>query len=247
MRAILMFHGVDDSGSVLSVTAEQLDSLLSAIKRSGHAIVSLEDMLESRPEQRLVTLTFDDAFLSVFDAARPVIEAHGATATVFVTTGYVGKDNRWPTQPADAPVNPIMSWEQVRALHDAGWSMHAHSVSHPDLRRLDDEQLDRELSEPRQALKQQLGITSNAMAYPYGYYDRRVASAARRYYEFAVTTNMGPLEEYPMSLCLPRIDAYYLRSPAAHRLFGDNIAFASFLEARTALRRLRKHPGEISI
>ena len=119
MRTVFMFHGVDDSGSVLSVTAEQLRSLVHAVRSSGHRIVPLSDAIE-HPADRTVALTFDDGFVSVAKNAAPVLAELDAPATLFLTTGYVGRDNRWPTQPPDAPRFAMMDWGELEHLKALG-------------------------------------------------------------------------------------------------------------------------------
>lgn len=78
--------------------------------------------LEPIPD-RLVVLTFDDAVRSHYDVARPVLERHGFGATFFISEGW------------DFPVNKTdyMTWEQIRALHDAGFEIGNHTLGHAAL------------------------------------------------------------------------------------------------------------------
>ncbi|HEX7479657.1 MAG TPA: polysaccharide deacetylase family protein [Polyangiales bacterium] len=244
MRAIVMLHSVDDSGSVLSVTQAQLCSLVLAVRASGHTIVPLSQLLREPSESRRIALSFDDGLRSLATHARPVLSALGAPATLFLTTGYVGRDNHWPSQPESAPRLPMMSWDELAQLKQAGWDIEAHTTTHPDLRTLDTGALERELCEPIDTIAQQLGHTPALFAYPYGYFDERVRLATARHYRCAVSTRMALLDGDRRGLhALPRLDAYYFRSPAAHEPFGGR-RFATYVQARALLRRLRKHPGE---
>jgi peptidoglycan/xylan/chitin deacetylase (PgdA/CDA1 family) len=245
MRAIVMLHSVDDSGSVLSVSQAQLQSLVQAIRAGGHTIVPLEQLLREPGQARRVALSFDDGMRSLATHARPVLSALGAPATLFLTTGHVGKDNHWPSQPSDAPRLPMMSWDELRELKRAGWDIQAHTVHHPDLRTLDAAALETELREPIDTIERELGHVPTRFAYPYGYFDERVRVAAARHYSHAVSTRMATLDQAgePDAHALPRLDAYYFRSPALHARFGGR-RFAAYLRARALLRRLRKHPGE---
>ena len=60
MRAILTFHSVDPTDSVLSIAPGQLRSLIAAIESSGHRIVPLRDILDSPAKPRQIALTFPD-------------------------------------------------------------------------------------------------------------------------------------------------------------------------------------------
>jgi peptidoglycan/xylan/chitin deacetylase (PgdA/CDA1 family) len=69
---------------------------------------------------------------------------------------------------------------QVRALIAAGWEIDAHSLTHPDLRRVTARRLLGEVDGSRRALRDTFGVPANFFAYPYGRQDRRVRAAARR-------------------------------------------------------------------
>ncbi|HEY3255865.1 MAG TPA: polysaccharide deacetylase family protein, partial [Polyangiaceae bacterium] len=147
MRAVLMFHGVDDSSSVLSIRRAQLASLIRAVQASGHRIVPLSTLLRTTTPNS-IALTFDDGFASVAEQAAPLLGELAVPATLFLTTQHVGLSNRWPSQPSDAPVQPMMHWSDVQDLAKGGWAIEAHSLTHPDLRKLTDDELTRELREP---------------------------------------------------------------------------------------------------
>ena len=251
MRAILSFHSVDESESVLSITPLQLESLVDAIRSSGHEIVALRTLLEdsttSSPEsiaakanvENQVALTFDDGMHSLWENAMPVLRDRDAPATLFLTTSRLGRDNRWPSYPAEAPTMPMMSWSQAGELRDAGWSIQAHTASHPDLRTQSDTEIRDEMELGNRDIEDNLGYRPDVFAYPYGHFDRRVESAASEIYRYAVTTEMGRL---PVRIDaphrIPRIETYYFRSTAVHQRFGT-IPFLAYLMGRTVLRNLR--------
>jgi peptidoglycan/xylan/chitin deacetylase (PgdA/CDA1 family) len=58
---------------------------------------ALRALDEGRLPPRTVCITFDDGYRSVYDLALPVLREFGLPATVFVTSGFVGKDagNMW--------------------------------------------------------------------------------------------------------------------------------------------------------
>ena len=51
--------------------------------------------LSAPPHERTVALTFDDAFLSVYDIAFPILSRLGFRATLFVPTRRIGGDGPW--------------------------------------------------------------------------------------------------------------------------------------------------------
>ena len=244
MRAIVMLHDVGDSRSVLSVAPSELVGLTRAIRESGHSIVPLRQLIDEPARTDCIALTFDDGLASVAAVAAPLLRGEGVRPTLFVTTAFVGRDNRWPSQPTSAPIVSMMSWDDVRRLHGEGWGIEAHSCTHPDLTRLSDAELDRELTEPIAEITHHVGTAPEAFAYPYGLHDDRVVGAVSRHYGLAVTTRMAPLAPGPADVYrIPRIDAFYLRHPRVHERFGS-AGFRLFVALRGGLRRLRRHPGE---
>ncbi len=246
MNAIIMLHSVDHSGGVISITPDELESLINSIRSEGNEIVPLLDLLERPQADGRVALTFDDGFQNVFDTAARVLSLSESPATLFLTTAHVGGDTGWASLPAGAARSAMMTWDQVGALAESGWSIEAHTLHHPDLRTLDDVELERELSEPPDEIERYCGRRPSILAYPYGYFDDRVVDRARNHYRFAVTTSHSALPRRHVDpMRVPRLDAYYLRAPMIHRRFGhpDFRVYAYF---RRALRRLRGHPGEIS-
>jgi peptidoglycan/xylan/chitin deacetylase (PgdA/CDA1 family) len=240
VRAVLTFHSVDDSGSVLSIAPQELRALVAEIQASGHAIVPLRELLadaDDRPDR--VALTFDDGYRSVWEHAGPVLDAAGAPATLFVTTGYLGRDSRWPTLPEAAPVFPLMDWEQVRDLHARGWAIEAHTETHPDLRALPDAEIEREFRASNDAIERELGVRPRVLAYPYGHFDARVERIAREHYELAVTVQMARVERRPDSHRVPRLETFYFRGGCPWGGFGSR-GFSAYLALRALIRALPK-------
>jgi peptidoglycan/xylan/chitin deacetylase (PgdA/CDA1 family) len=243
VRAVLMFHSVDDSGTTLSVSPAQLMGITRAIRRSGHEVLSLGSLLADPSRQNCVAYTFDDGFETVARVAAPMLRDEGIRATLFLTTGYAGQDNDWPTQPRFAPSFPLMSWDDVEALHRDGWEIEAHTKTHPDLRELSDAGIVEEIEGSKAEIEARLGRAPQAFAYPYGYFDGRIVSAVRPHFRYAVTTQMARLQARNGDpYRIPRLDVYYLRHRIIHRRFGrpDN---AAYLALRALLRRIRRSSG----
>lgn len=239
MRAALTFHGVDGTGSVLSVSPQALAGVVTAIRASGHEIVPLAELMEKPEIPNRVALTFDDGFRSVHAAALPVLREAAAPATLFLTTGFLGGDNHWPGQPAWAPRFEMLGWNEVEALHGAGWAIEAHTGHHVDLRALGDDELEAELAAADEILQTRLGRPPQAFAYPYGYHDERVRKLAAARYRWSWTTELAVLAADDDPARLPRLDAFYLRSARVHRHFGSR-RFSLYLALRRWLREVRR-------
>jgi peptidoglycan/xylan/chitin deacetylase (PgdA/CDA1 family) len=237
MRAILTFHSIDDSGSVLSFPPRTFATFLEALHRAGLPVCDLDTLLA--PETRSgVALTFDDGMRSVFTHALPILRDYAAPAHLFLTTGAVGGHNRWATQPAQAPAFDMLDWEEIEKLQLAGVRIESHTHSHPDLRNLDDQSIAVECSKADRIVEERLGRQPQYFAYPYGYRSARALDYARTHYRASVTTELNEIKGKEDTAALPRLDSYYLRARWVFRRL-DAAVPRSYLALRGALRRLR--------
>jgi peptidoglycan/xylan/chitin deacetylase (PgdA/CDA1 family) len=90
--------------------------------------------------------------------------------------------------------NHLMTWDHVRALSTAGMDVQSHTWTHRVLQTLPDPDLAEELVRSRDMLRNVLGITPRALAYPVGTapeYDGRIRAALRGAGYVAAFSNRG--------------------------------------------------------
>jgi len=208
-RAVLTFHAIDDDGGVLSLPPGALEHLLIALQECEVPVLSYQQLLLS---ERGVTLTFDDGMRSVHRHALPMLSARKLPAHLFLTTGAVGGDNRWPSQPATARTMRMLDWAEVRDCAVQGMRIECHTHAHPDLRTLDASAIAAECERADQEIERAVGRRPELFAYPYGHVDRRVAAAVGSRYQACFTTRLAYLGTRVDSAQVPRIDAHYLRA-----------------------------------
>jgi peptidoglycan/xylan/chitin deacetylase (PgdA/CDA1 family) len=174
----------------------------------------------------------------VFLEVLPILRSYSVPAHLFLTTGFVGLTNRWPSQPGSAPVFEMLRWSEVEALQRAGMRIEAHTASHPDLRHLSEAAVRVECESADETIASRLGIRPCYFAYPYGHSTAWVRSFARYRYHGSVTVDLRMLEREEDKAALPRLDAYYLRREI---IFGDlqSPRTRAFLAFRRALRTFR--------
>lgn len=239
MRAIITFHSIDDTGSVLSYSPASFASFLEGVVQSGIRICSLADLL--RPDTgNGIALTFDDGMRSVFRYALPVIRDLGVPAHLFLTTGTVGRTNRWQSQPNSAPDFEMLDWDEIEKLHEGGVTIESHTHGHPDLRLLSKSEITEECHTANSIIEQRLARRPEYFAYPYGYRNSMVCDVIRENYRAAVTTEFRSIRSVEDNAMLPRLDSYYLQTPwLYHRL--DSTLSRAYLSLRGLLRRLRRN------
>lgn len=213
---VLCYHAVSDRWpAALSTTPERLERQLRLLAGRGYRATTFTELAQADPRERLLAVTFDDAYSSVYAHARPILDRLGMPATVFVPTDYIGRDpllcwqgiDQWFGGPHEHELAP-MSWDQLRGLAAEGWEIGSHSGSHPRLTQLTGEQLDGELRRSRSACERELGRPCRSLAYPYGDVDDRVVAAAARAGYAAAATLPRRLERGD-ALRIARIGIYH--------------------------------------
>jgi peptidoglycan/xylan/chitin deacetylase (PgdA/CDA1 family) len=126
-----------------------------------------------------IVLSFDDGYLSDVKTALPVLEAR-----------------RWPgvLNLEVANLRPVWGIRPpgVRKLIAAGWEIDAHTLTHPDLTKVDAARLRDEVAGSRAAIRMRFHVPVNFFCYPAGRYNPAVVAAVQRAgYLGATTTNFG--------------------------------------------------------
>ncbi len=171
---ILQYHHFgSDTPASTSVTLPQFEHHLEYLAENGYRVWPLQQVVErlrsgeTLPD-RVVAITVDDAFISVYREAYPRLLARNWPFTVFVAT-----------LPVDRGSPAMMSWDQIREMAAHGVTFANHSLDHAHLiRRMADEdeaawraRVSSDILQAQQRLEQELGKVPRWFAYPYGEYD----------------------------------------------------------------------------
>ena len=113
--------------------------------------------------ERPVVLTFDDGYENFYTTAFPILYRFGYPATVFLPTGYIGETARYFKQ------TKCLTWGQVRELRDAGIEFGSHTVTHPQLKTLNIEQVEFEIRRSKDTIEERLGCPVRSFSYPYSF------------------------------------------------------------------------------
>jgi peptidoglycan/xylan/chitin deacetylase (PgdA/CDA1 family) len=235
---VLAYHSVSETWNWrFSVTPEQLERHMRHVLARGYRPVRFAEAV-APGAGKVVAVTFDDAFDSVFDRAFPVLARLGVPGTVFVVTDFAGTARplafgalaEYIGTPDEDELRAA-TWEQLAELRDAGWEIGSHTRTHRALPDLSDEELDRELQGSAADLEGRLGRPCTTLAYPFGATDERVRAAVRRA-SYAAAADFPPRFERATAYGWPRVGIYR---------DDDDRGFA--LKVSPAVRRLRSNPG----
>ena len=143
---VLCYHAVSERfPAPLSVTPAAFERQLELLARAGYQGATFADAVRA-PAPKTVAITFDDAYLSVLELGKPILDAVGFPATVYAPTAYLdtperplawaGIDN-WIGGEHERELLP-MSWDQLggaRGRRLGGRLAHAHAPAPDHARR----------------------------------------------------------------------------------------------------------------
>jgi peptidoglycan/xylan/chitin deacetylase (PgdA/CDA1 family) len=241
---ILMYHSISDdaeqglhpyyrtstSPSVFAEHMRFLDENKYMVVGLNEAVAILKRRADegidrsAKNARKYAVLTFDDGFRDFYMEAFPLLELHGFTATVFLSTAYVGVTERKRFKGKEC-----LLWDEVRELDKKGITFGSHTTSHPILVDLKKEEVESEISHSKEVIEDMLGKAVRTFSYPYAFPDgntkfkEQVKSTLERCgYDIGVSTRVGTLTD-------PNHDKYFL-SRIPLNSYDDNDLFKAKLE-----------------
>ena len=163
------------------------------INNNGYGICSFKDYLKkpTNEKDKWIVCTFDDGYASLVEIVLPILNQKGFTATVFVNSDLIGKDNSWNWK--DTQRRKHLNEDGIKKLFDSGWEIGAHGHTHRNLLQLTEKELDYEFSQSSQILSSLVGIVST-YAYPYGASSPFVRKICNKYYDYGFALHEGGTE-----------------------------------------------------
>jgi len=131
-------------------------------------------------ETRYSGVTFDDGFRSVAENAIPELEKRDIPATIFVTTGRLGRSpDWWPDSAEDERNEPLLSAEQLQRLPMDLITIGSHTLTHPTLPSLTEQEARRQLYESRAQLECLLNRRITLVSFPFGAFNNQLVRWCR--------------------------------------------------------------------
>lgn len=211
---VLMYHSVAAAGdprlNQWRIHPAVLEEQLEFLKDRGYYGITSRDLRDSLSGKnplrgKPILLSFDDGLKDFSVNGWPIIKKHGFTAEMFVVTDYVGTKSNW--DPVSLYAGELMSWTDIRALHDDGMEFGSHLATHRYATRLSMDELFEECVRSRASLQYHLGIEVCSMAMPYGNWDWRLVRVLEwAGYDMGYTVKNGKVSQGMNKLLLPRVE-----------------------------------------
>ena len=171
---VIMYHRFGEGRyPSTNISLERFEEHLALLTNGNYTILPLTEIVKKLKSgqllpDRTVGISIDDAYLSVYENAWPLLRAAGLPFTIFVATS-----------PVDRSLPDYMSWEQLRELRAAGVTIGSQTHTHPHMHRLSVERVREEIDLSNQIFLEELGERPELFAYPYGEYSGFVIDAIK--------------------------------------------------------------------
>src|SRR4029077_3238413 len=132
------------------------------------------------PGARYAAVTFDDWYLNVVEITLPELESRIIPSTLFIVSEALGKRPPWMVDSSSsANGEKIMSDDQLRRLPSDLVTVGSHTMTHPELPCLNEEDARRELSESRAKLEKILNKKIKLFSFPHGAFNAKLIEWCR--------------------------------------------------------------------
>jgi len=134
----------------------------------GYQTISCDEFIDHRVynTKKQCVLTFDDGLVGNYKFAFPILKKYGFKATIFVAVDGISTSR-------------FMNWEQLRELAENGFSVQSHTMTHADLRMLEEREILYELSVSKNIIEKNVGNEVKHLSLPFGSGSKKVCQIAR--------------------------------------------------------------------
>ncbi len=213
---VLNYHAIDNTGNMspsrnVSVSLASFKEQVEWLHKEGYKPLMEEELRSvvlagKPPAGKRVLVTFDDGYLSLYEYALDILSRNGFTATLFLSTSFIGK----PYEQNDFGFvnhDRQLTWDEIKTLSAAGWSIQSHGYNHIRLNSMDTEAIIKEVTLSKSIIEQNLGKPVHSFAFPYGIYTNKVIQQLKAAgYTFAYSVHSGKLFPRASKFQLPRIE-----------------------------------------
>ena len=145
--------------------------------------------------EKKILLTIDDAFLSFYKNAWPILQKEKIPFILFVNTREI--NNRHPN---------YMSWDQIREIHKSNIGViGGHSFSHEYLAFVTEDEIIKDINKSIEDYKRELNFNPEVFSYPFGEYSLEVKNIVKKLgYVIAFGQHSGVVHQRSDLFELPR-------------------------------------------
>lgn len=204
---ILLYHHVStDTPASTSVTPAQFRRHMEYLADHNVTVLPLAELLSAVFERqslptKVVAITFDDAYDSIYEHAAPILEEFGFAYSIFTAPDVI-----------DQQVPAYLTWSQLRELQTRSAAIEAHSLSHGYLARPQQnertaawhQRMRQEVEGSVARIEAEIKQPVTAFAYPYGEYNQTLQHLIAAQGLWGVAQQSGAVGPLISATAIPR-------------------------------------------
>lgn len=213
---ILMYHSISDHREEshpyyhVNTSPAVFDMHMKYLHDNNYSVINLQDLeksFDTQDSSHYVVITFDDGFHDFYTTAFPILKKYNFSATVFLPTGFI-KNERLSFKDKEC-----MTWDEVRELSREGVIFGSHTVNHPQLKNLSENEIENEIKISKNKIEDEIGITVNSFCIPNAFPEDKAFGITLRMllkkcgYINGVTTKIGTASKSHDKYFYPRLPA----------------------------------------
>jgi peptidoglycan/xylan/chitin deacetylase (PgdA/CDA1 family) len=188
----LMYHYVEVNENKDDFKRDSLNTVpfifekqMLTLKDAGYKFIhpsEINTFLQDNSDQKYVVVSFDDGYRTFYTYTYPIIKKHGIKSVNYIIYNFIGRQNN------------MDSWMIDQLVKDGLVEIGSHTLNHPDLTSISEEQLRSEIVDSKNLLEKRFNTKVTSFCYPYGFYNEKAFPyLSESGYLTAVTTKEGSI------------------------------------------------------
>jgi len=220
---VLCFHDVDD--------AVWFESVIKMLLQNHNVLTPYQFHANDFDVEKInILLSFDDGYQSWIDTCLPVLERYDCKGLFFINSGLL--DSVGDLEQVDAYMQnrlrisskSPLTWQGAEALLVSGHSIGGHTITHPDLTSLPEEEVCTEVQDDKRRAESMLAVELKDFAYPFGtqlhYNDSIAKTATVAGYQYIYTAETGFYDNNITSVPRTLVEHNQVMSSLCHWIEG---------------------------
>jgi peptidoglycan/xylan/chitin deacetylase (PgdA/CDA1 family) len=219
---VLEYHNITNDNSPIrnnryATTVSMFEKQMNLLNKKGYKTLTMEEFYKSLEEFRdtkspdslegkLVLLTFDDGYKSVYENAYPILKKNNMKATAFIIGASIGNSSC-------LTINQLIEMRDVFDIEGHTYNGHrfskTNSTVHSNLFYKSEEEIEKDLTKSSDFIREIASKEIIAVAWPGGDYNKKMISAGKKAgYKLFFKAWGGPINKNSIVEEIPRIEVY---------------------------------------
>ena len=172
---ILCYHRINPwyENDTLTVNPEKFKRQINYFISKKFEFNNLEQYISFPKKNKKIVITFDDGFADNFLFAYEILKNLNIPFIIFLTVKFIGTEKLFPRY-KDKEKDRFLNWDEVIEMLKNGVEFGSHSLTHPDLTKLEKENIEKEIIDSKKIIEDKTGKEVKFFCYPYGFYNKEV-------------------------------------------------------------------------